>query len=80
VPVTSVVIGKGVSGGAIALCSPGDLWIARDGYLSVASPELAASILKRGPGAAAAIAELLRLTPADLTERGIMRGVVAPPN
>ena len=28
VPVTSVVIGEGVSGGALALASPGDLWIA----------------------------------------------------
>ena len=39
VPVTSVVIGEGVSGGALALASPSDLWIAQDGYLAVTAPE-----------------------------------------
>ncbi len=78
VPITSVVMGDGVSGGAIALCSPGDSWISPDGYLSVAAPELATSILKRDSADAAAIADLLRLTPADLTARGIVRGVVTP--
>ena len=38
VPITSVVIGEGVSGGALALASPSDLWIAQDGYLAVTSP------------------------------------------
>lgn len=79
VPITSVVIGDGVSGGAIALCSPDDSWISPDGYLAVAAPEMATSILKRERSEAAAIADLLRLTPADLTARGIVRGVVTPP-
>lgn len=75
VPITSVIIGDGVSGGAIALCSPDDLWISPDGYLAVAAPELATAILKRDSADVAAIADLLRLTPADLTARGIVRGV-----
>ena len=79
VPVTSVVIGEGVSGGALALASPSDLWIARDGYLAVAAPEFAASILKLGAGEVPAVAERLRLTPADLLARGIVRGVITPP-
>lgn len=79
VPITSVVIGDGVSGGAIALCSPDDSWISPDGYLAVAAPEMATSILKRERSEAAAIADLLRLTPADLTARDIVRGVVTPP-
>jgi len=79
VPVTSVVIGEGVSGGALALASPSDLWIARDGYLAVAAPEFAASILKLGAGEAPAVAERLRLTPADLLARGIVRGIITPP-
>ena len=48
VPITFVVIGEGVSGGALALASPTDLWIARDGYLAVTAPELAVSIIKLG--------------------------------
>jgi acyl-CoA carboxylase subunit beta len=79
VPVTSVVIGEGVSGGALALASPGETWIAQDGYLAVTAPELAASILKLGAGDVPAVAELLRLTPAELIARGIVRGIVQPP-
>jgi len=78
VPVTSVVIGEGVSGGALALASPDDLWIARDGYLAVTAPELAASILKLGTDRVPQVATWLRLTPADLLSRGIVRGIIGP--
>jgi acetyl-CoA carboxylase carboxyl transferase subunit beta len=79
VPITSVVIGEGVSGGALALASPGDLWIARDGYLAVTAPELAVSILKLGVHDVPQVATWLRLTPAELLSRGIVRGVIEPP-
>ncbi len=78
VPITSVIIGEGVSGGALALASPDDLWIARDGYLAVTAPELAASILKRGARDIPQVAAWLRLTPADLLSRGIVRGIIGP--
>ena len=78
VPVTSVVIGEGVSGGALALASPGDLWIARDGYLAVTAPELAVSILKLDARDIPQVATWLRLTPAELTSRGIVRGIIGP--
>ena len=78
VPVTSVVIGEGVSGGALALASPGDLWIARDGYLAVTAPELASSILKLGADNVPQVATWLRLTPAELLGRGIVRGIIGP--
>jgi acetyl-CoA carboxylase beta subunit len=79
VPITSVVIGEGVSGGALALASPTDLWMARDGYLAVTAPELAASILKLPVRDVPQVAARLRLTPADLMSRGLIRGIVAPP-
>jgi acetyl-CoA carboxylase carboxyl transferase subunit beta len=79
VPITSVVIGEGVSGGALALAAPGRLWIARDGYLAVTAPELAASILKLGADDVPEVADWLRLTPAELAGRGIVRGIIAPP-
>jgi acetyl-CoA carboxylase carboxyl transferase subunit beta len=78
VPITSVVIGEGVSGGALALASPTDLWISQDGYLAATAPELAASILKLGPADVPEVAGRLRLTPADLVNRGIVRGVIRP--
>ena len=73
-----MVIGEGVSGGALALASPGNLWIARDGYLAVTAPEMAASILKLGPDHVPEVTARLRLTPADLLARGIVRGIVPP--
>jgi len=79
VPVTSVVIGEGVSGGALALASPSDLWIAQDGYLAVTTPEHAASILKLGADDIPRVATWLRLTPAELMSRGIVRGIIRPP-
>jgi len=79
VPITSVVIGEGVSGGALALASPTDLWIARDGYLAVTAPELAASILKLPVSDVPQVAARLRLTPAELMSRGLVRGIVRPP-
>ena len=78
VPVTSVVIGEGVSGGALALAAPTDLWIARDGYLAVTAPELAVSILKLSVRDIPRVAGWLRVTPAELLSRGIVRGIVAP--
>jgi acetyl-CoA carboxylase carboxyl transferase subunit beta len=78
VPVTSVVIGEGVSGGALALASPDDLWIAEDGYLAVTTPELAVSILKLGARDIPRVAAWLRFTPAELMSRGIVRGIIRP--
>jgi acetyl-CoA carboxylase carboxyl transferase subunit beta len=79
VPITSVVIGEGVSGGALALASPNDLWIARDGYLAVTAPEFAASILKLGVHDIPQVTTWLRLTPAELMSRGLVRGIIEPP-
>jgi acetyl-CoA carboxylase carboxyl transferase subunit beta len=76
VPVTSVVIGEGVSGGALALAAPGNLWIAREAYLAVTAPELAAAILKLGSAEVPAVAARLRLTPADLLSQGLVRGII----
>jgi acyl-CoA carboxylase subunit beta len=79
VPITSVIIGEGVSGGALALASPTDLWITRDGYLAVTTPEYAASILKLRPGDIPQLATRMRLTPDELLTRGIVRGIIRPP-
>ncbi|MFD3720605.1 carboxyl transferase domain-containing protein [Streptomyces sp. NPDC058674] len=76
VPVTTLLIGEGGSGGALALAAPGNTWVTPDSYFSVIAPELAAAILKRPPAAAPATAEQLRIRPHDLVELGVARGVV----
>ncbi|WP_251093248.1 carboxyl transferase domain-containing protein [Streptomyces sp. Caat 7-52] len=80
VPVTTLVIGEGGSGGALALAAPGNTWATPDSYFSVIAPELAAAILKRPPEAVEATADELRIRPQDLVELGVVRGVVGPAN
>jgi acetyl-CoA carboxylase beta subunit/acetyl-CoA carboxylase alpha subunit len=80
VPVTSLVIGEGVSGGAIALAAPGSTWMAPAAYLAVTRPEYAAAILTRPQSEIPRLADSLRLTPADLARNGVVRGVVRLPD
>ncbi|ANP57058.1 acetyl-CoA carboxylase [Streptomyces griseochromogenes] len=76
VPVTTLVIGEGGSGGALALAAPGNTWATPDSYFSVIAPELAAAILKRPEDEVEATAEQLRVRPQDLVELGVVRGIV----
>ncbi len=76
VPILSVTIGEGGSGGTLSVASPDNLWITADGYFSVITPESAAAILKRGPEDVPAVAEQLRLGPSELYELGVVRGVL----
>ncbi|MFF2960916.1 carboxyl transferase domain-containing protein [Streptomyces sp. NPDC057963] len=78
VPVTTLVIGEGGSGGALALAAPENTHVTRDSYFSVIAPELAAAILKRAPDEVHATADQLRLRPQDLVELGFARSVVPP--
>lgn len=80
VPVTTLLIGEGGSGGALALAAPGNTWATPDSYFSVIAPELAAAILKRGPEEVEATADQLRIRPQDLVELGVIRGVVDGPS
>lgn len=77
VPITTLVIGEGGSGGALAFCSPDRLWITPDAYFSVIAPELAAAILKRGPGEVPRLADDLLLRPADLLALGVVDGIAS---
>ncbi len=78
VPVTTLLIGEGGSGGALALAAPGNTWVTPDSYFSVIAPELAAALLKRPPSAAPATADQLRIRPQDLVSLGVARGIVPP--
>ncbi|MFI7384887.1 carboxyl transferase domain-containing protein [Streptomyces sp. NPDC049813] len=79
VPVTTLVVGEGGSGGALALAAPGRTWVAPDAYFSVIAPELAAAILKRPADRAPQTADQLGLRPQDLVELGVVRGIAEPP-
>lgn len=77
-PVTTLLIGEGGSGGALALAAPARTWATPDSYFSVIAPELAAAILKRPETLARATADELRVRPQDLVELGVVRGIVEP--
>ncbi|MFJ6069243.1 carboxyl transferase domain-containing protein [Streptomyces sp. NPDC093065] len=72
-PLTTLVIGEGGSGGALALAAPGATWATPDSYFSVIAPEHAAAILKRPPEEIETTAGQLRLRPQDLAELGVIR-------
>ncbi|GGJ12613.1 carboxyl transferase domain-containing protein [Streptomyces brasiliensis] len=72
-PVTTLLIGEGGSGGALALAAPGNTWATPDSYFSVIAPEMAAVILKRPPAEAESTANRLRIRPQDLAQLGVTR-------
>ena len=78
IPVTTLVIGEGGSGGALAFAAAGSTWVTPDAYFSVTSPEAAAAILKRPASEVPDLANQLRLRPQDLVDLGVARAVVSP--
>ncbi|MFF4028394.1 carboxyl transferase domain-containing protein [Streptomyces sviceus] len=71
-PITSLLIGEGGSGGALALAAPGNTYATPDSYFSVIAPELAAAILKRAPEEVELTAHQLRIRPQDLVDLGVI--------
>ena len=77
VPVLSVVIGEGGSGGALALAVGDEVWMLENSIYSILSPEGFASILWKDSTKAKEAAEVMKLTAADLKEMGIIEQVIA---
>ena len=79
VPVISVVIGEGGSGGALGLGVANRILIMEYAYYSVISPEGCAAILWKDRAAADKAAAALKLTSSDLLALGIADAVVPEP-
>lgn len=79
VPVISVVIGEGGSGGALAIGVCDRLLMLQYAIYSVISPEGCASILWRDTSRAAEAAEYLKLTADDLLRMGIADEIINEP-
>jgi acyl-CoA carboxylase subunit beta len=80
VPIVSVIIGEGGSGGALALATADRVLMLENGFYSVISPEGCAAILWRSAGDAPDAARALRITAPELLELGIVDGVVPEPD
>lgn len=79
VPVLSVVIGEGGSGGALALAVADEVWMLENAIYSVLSPEGFASILWKDSKRASEAAEVMKLTAADLKKLGVIEAVITEP-
>lgn len=79
VPVVSVVIGEGGSGGALAIGVANRLLMMEHSMYSVISPEGCASILWRDASKANLAAEAMRLRARDLLSMGVADEVVPEP-
>ncbi|MBQ7921993.1 MAG: acetyl-CoA carboxylase carboxyltransferase subunit alpha [Clostridia bacterium] len=80
VPIISVLIGEGGSGGALALAVADEVWMLQNAVYSVISPEGCASILWKDPTRAEAAAVSLKLTAEDAKTLGVIEKIIPEKN
>jgi len=76
VPVISILIGEGGSGGALALAVADKVWMLENSIYSVISPEGCASILWKDSGRAIEAAESLKLTAQDALSMSVVEKII----
>ncbi|MCI8466370.1 MAG: acetyl-CoA carboxylase carboxyltransferase subunit alpha [Lachnospiraceae bacterium] len=79
VPVLSIVIGEGGSGGALALALADEVWMMENAVYSVLSPEGFASILWKDSKRADEAAEVMKITAENLKALGVVERVIPEP-
>lgn len=79
VPLVSIVIGEGGSGGALAMAVADEVWMLENAIYSILSPEGFASILWKDSSRAKEAAEVMKITAEDLKNFGIIDRVVKEP-
>ena len=79
VPIISVVIGEGASGGALGIGVCDKMLMLENTWYSVISPEGCASILWRDASKAADAADAMKVTPEDLLEMKICDRIIEEP-
>ena len=79
VPIISIIIGEGASGGAIGIGVGDKVLMLENTWYSVISPESCSSILWRSWDFKEQAAEALRLTATDMTGFGLVDGIIKEP-
>ena len=77
VPIISILIGEGGSGGALALAVADRVWMLQNAVYSVISPEGCASILWKDSTKAQSAAASLKLTAEDAKSLGIIERILS---
>ncbi|MDD7389039.1 MAG: acetyl-CoA carboxylase carboxyltransferase subunit alpha [Lachnospiraceae bacterium] len=80
VPILSIVIGEGGSGGALAMAVADEVWMLENAVYSILSPEGFASILWKDSKRADEAAEIMKLTAEDLKNMGIIEKIIREPS
>lgn len=76
IPVLSIVIGEGGSGGALAIGVGNEVWMMENATYSILSPEGFASILWKDSKRAKEAAEVMKITAKDLKNMGIIELII----
>ncbi len=79
VPIVSLIIGEGGSGGAVAIATANRIYMLEHSIYTVASPEAAASILWKDSTRAVDAATNMKITAQDLLRLGIIDGIIPEP-
>jgi len=79
VPMVTVIVGEGGSGGAVAIASANRVLMLEHAIYTVASPEAAASILWRDSARAIDAATNMKITAQDLYEMNVIDEIVSEP-
>lgn len=79
VPIITIVIGEGGSGGALGMAVADEVMILENGYYSVISPEGCAAILWKDRAAAPQAADALKFSPEYLRKFGVVDRIVPEP-
>ncbi len=79
VPIVSVVIGEGASGGALGIGLADRVLMFEHAYYAVIGPEGCAAILWKDPSKAPQAAQILKLTGEDLVGFGVVDSIVPEP-
>ena len=77
VPILSIVIGEGGSGGALAMAVANEVWMLENAIYSILSPEGFASILYKDSKKASDAARVMKITARDLMELGLIERIIA---
>ncbi|MGG7142611.1 acetyl-CoA carboxylase carboxyltransferase subunit alpha [Clostridium nigeriense] len=79
VPIISIIIGEGGSGGAIALACGDKVWMLENSVYSILSPEGFASILLKDSSKSKEVAEIMGITSYELLEQGVIEKIIKEP-
>lgn len=79
VPILSIIIGEGGSGGALALATADEVWMLENSIYSILSPEGFASILWKDSTKAKEASKIMKLTAKDLFDAKIVEHVFTEP-